>query len=125
MFSGTCSLGISLLYFIRKQENEARKTLKGSSRQNKDLLAISLKIILTLGIIEIIGFVQISKEDLSENEVMFNSTFAVLYTVLRSLRGLFLFMIYVVNKQKLKSIKKIIQMNNKMSKHSQTSNTNL
>ena len=124
VFSGSCFLRFNSLYLIRKQEHEARKKLTGSSRQHKDLLAISLKIILTLGITEIIGFIQISKHNLSANELIFNSIFAVLYTILRSLRGLFLFMMYVVNKQKLTSMKhNINQIKNLLPKQVETSST--
>ena len=93
------------LYCIWKRENEARKVLKKSGRRNSNLLAIAFKLILALGLIEILGFTQISKKNLSENELIFNSVFAAIYTILRSLRGLWLFMIYVCNQRKMKILR--------------------
>ena len=93
----TISLLVYTLCCIWKRENEARKAFKKSGRHNNNLLAIAFNFILALGLIEILGFTQISKKNLSENELIFNSIFAALYTILRSLRGLWLFMIYVCN----------------------------
>ena len=101
----TISLLVYTLYCIWKRENEARKVLKKSGRRNSNLLAIAFKLILALGLIEILGFTQISKKNLSENELIFNSVFAALYTILRSLRGLWLFMIYVCNQRKMKILR--------------------
>ena len=101
----TISLLVYTLYCIWKRENEARKNLKKSGRHNNNLLAIAFKLILALGLIEVLGFTQISKKNLSENELIFNSVFAALYTILRSLRGLWLFMIYVCNQRKMKILR--------------------
>ena len=101
----TISLLVYTLYCIWKRENKARKIFQKSGRHNENLLSIAFKLILALGLIEILGFTQISKKNLSENELIFNSIFAALYTILRSLRGLWLFLIYVFNRRKMKILK--------------------
>ena len=101
----TISLLMYTLCCIWKREDKARKVLQNSGRRNNNLLSIVFKLILAFGLIEILGFTQISKKNLSENELIFNSVFAVLYTTLRSLRGLWLFLIYVCNRRKMKILK--------------------
>ena len=101
----TLLLLVYTLYCIWKRENKARRILQKSGRHNNNLLSIAFKLTLTLGLIEVLGFIQISKKNLSENELIFNSVFATLYTVLRSLRGLWLFLIYVCNRRKMKLLR--------------------
>ena len=101
----TLSLLLYTLYCIWKRENKARKILQKSGRHNNNLLSVAFKLTLTLGLIEVLGFIQISRKNLSENELIFNSVFATLYTVLRSLRGLWLFLIYVCNRRKIKLLR--------------------
>ena len=109
----TISLLVYTLYCIWIRENKARKILQNAGRRNNNLLSIAFKLILTLGLIEVLGFTQISKKNLSENEVIFNSVFAGLYTVLRSLRGLWLVLIYLCNRSKMKILKSIWRNNGK------------
>ena len=105
IFLITLSFLIYTMYFLWKSEKEARKVLRESGRHNIDLLSIAFKLILTFGIIEIVGFIQIAKQDLTENELTFNSVFAVLYTILRSLRGLWLFLIYLCSGRKARLLR--------------------
>ena len=96
---------IYTMYYLWKSEKESRKVLRESGRHNIDLLSIAFKLILTFGIIEVVGFIQIDKENLTENEQIFNSFFIVLYTVLRSLRGLWLFLIYLCSGRKARLLR--------------------
>ena len=105
IFLITLSFLIYTMYFLWKSEKEARKVLRQSGRHNIDLLSIAFKLILTFGIIEVVGFIQIGKKNLTENELIFNSVFAVLYTVLRSLRGLWLFLIYLCSGRKARLLR--------------------
>ena len=101
----TLLLLVYTLYCIWKRENKARRILQKSGRHNNNLLSIAFKLTLTLGLIEVLGFIQISKKNLSENELIFNSVFATIYTVLRSLRGPWLYLIYVCNRRKMKLLR--------------------
>ena len=101
----TISFLVYILYCIWKRENRARKVLQKSGRHNNNLLSIAFKLILAFGLIEVLVFTQISKKNLSENELIFNSVFAAFYTILRSLRGLWLVLIYVCNRRKMKNLK--------------------
>lgn len=51
---------------------------------------IAFKLVVYLGIIEIFGIIQISKDNLSNNELIFNSVFQMLFTIIRSFRGVFI-----------------------------------
>ena len=77
----TISLLVYTLYCIRKNENKARKILQKSVRRNNNLLSIAFKLILAFGLNKVLGFTQINKEKLSENEPIFNSVFTALYTI--------------------------------------------
>ena len=105
IFLITLSFLTYTMYFLWKSEKEARTVLRESGRHNIDLLSIAFKLILTFGIIEVVGFIQINKKNLTENELIFNSVFVVLYTVLRSLRGLWLFLIYLCSGRKAKLLR--------------------
>ena len=76
-----------------------------SGRHNKNLLLIAFKLILARGLIEVLGFTRITNKNLSENELIFNSVFAALYKILCSLCGLWLFLVYVRNRRKIKMLK--------------------
>ena len=55
--------------------------------------------------VEVLGFTRITNKNLSENELIFNSVFAALYKILCSLCGLWLFLVYVRNRRKIKMLK--------------------
>lgn len=83
-------------------------------REDNNVLVIGLKLVLTLGLIEMIGFIQIAKHNLSEDEEIINAFFATFYTICRSLRGVILFIIYMCTKQKLKLFKSLNKENEEM-----------
>ena len=120
------------LYFLLKHEKRSRKLLQKTRRRTKDMVTIAFKLILTLGVVEVIGFMQISKSGLSENELIFNATFSVIYIIFRSLRGVILFFIYITNKQTIVLIKSrfrtrdtLLQRHTKSNKSNSTSITKL
>ena len=90
---------------IRKRKSEVERTLNKNSKKDSDLLKIGIKLMLILGITELLGLIQIKSDYLTENELIFNSLFALIYILLRSFRGVMIFMVYMVNRKTLKSIK--------------------
>ena len=110
-FVSTVSCCLFTISFISKHEAKSRELLKGSGRSKKDVISIAFKLILALGIIEIVSLVQISKLSLTESELIFNSIFAVAYTILRSLRGAILFYIYVLSNENKKEMKSKFKAN--------------
>ena len=90
---------------IRKRKSEVERTLNKNSKKDSDLLKIGIKLMLILGITELLGLIQIKSDYLTENEQIFNSLFALLYILLRSFHGLMIFMVYMVNRKTLKLIK--------------------
>ena len=106
-FVSTVLCFIFTIFFIWKHEDKIRKSLKDSGRNNRSITCITLKLIVTLGIIEVVGFIQISESSFSENELIFNSVFAVTYTVLRSFRGVILCFIYGKSEENIKKLKSV------------------
>lgn len=105
---------VHVIASIKRQEDRTRKILHNSGRKDIDIFIIGLKLVLTLGLIEIIGFIQISKDSLTEAEEIFNSIFATLYTLFRSCRGIVLFTLYILTKDKCKLFKSKFNHSNKM-----------
>ena len=81
--------------------------MKNSGRRNNNLLLISFKLTLALGLIEFIGLIRIRKKDLTQNELVFNSISLVIFIILRSLRGLWLFLIFVCSQKNIKLLRPI------------------
>ena len=107
MFLLTILFLIHSLFYLWKREREARRVLKNSGRRNNNLLLISFKLTLALGLIEFIGLIRIRKKDLTQNELVFNTISLVIFIILRSLRGLWLFLIFVCSQKNLKLLRPI------------------
>ena len=86
MFLLTILFLIHSLFYLWKREREARRVLENSGRRNNNLLLISFKLTLALGLIEFIGLIRIRKKDLTQNELVFNTISLVIFIILRSLR---------------------------------------
>ena len=108
-FATTLTCFIAAIFYISKHERKTKKVLQNSGRSKTSVTSIALKLILALGIIEIVGIIQISKSSLSEGELMFNSVFSLAYTILRSLRGVILCFIYGRSTDNVKIFKQIIK----------------
>ena len=66
---------------------------------------MAIKLIVILGITEIIGLIQITGSNLSESETVFNAVFGIFYDITRSLRGVLIFVVYMLNEKTFKLIK--------------------
>ena len=89
-----------------KQKQDASKLILGK-RGNEDvvLLKSAIKLFLILGLSEIFGLIQMPGK--SEGELIANAVFRIVYNVMRSLRGVFIFIVYIIlNKMTLKTIKR-------------------
>ena len=107
MFLLTILFLIHSLFCLWKREREARRVLKNSGRRNSNLLWISFKLTLALGLIEFIGLIRIRKKDLTQNELVFNTISLVIFIILRSLRGLWLFLIFVCSQKNIQLLRPI------------------
>lgn len=106
-FVSTVLCFIFTIFFIWKQEDKIRKSLKDSERSNRGITCIALKLIVALGIIEVVGLIQISKSSFSQNDLVFNSVFSVTYPILRSFRGVILCLIYGKSEENIKKLKSL------------------
>jgi len=100
------------MYHLYRKENNRRKQLRDSGRNEVNLVGIATKLIVLLGIVEIVGAIQIVKAHrLNENELIFNATFSLLYSLIRSLRGCLIFLLYLGNKKTLKIFRARFDLN--------------
>lgn len=93
---------ICLCYILRQLylHNKGNKAILRNSNVNSIALSqISLKLVIVLGLTEVLGVVQIYGENLSESETIFNSVFSMTYNITRSLRGVMICLIYLANEK--------------------------
>ena len=81
-----------------------------SNQYDVNVVGIAVKLVIGLGLIEIVGFIQIK-----DGSKTFNEINLFVYNIARSLRGLFVFVIFVCNKKAIQLLK------NKMFQSPQTS----
>ena len=106
--------GIALSYTIFKvklEDNRNQKALNNSGSNVISISKISLKLVIILGLTESLGFIQIRRSSgvLTHTKIIFNSTFLMLYTILRSFRGFMLWFIYICNSRVYSMYKQLIQ----------------
>ena len=68
---------------------------------------ITLKLVLAYGVSELVGFVQLPSDN--QESQLVNSTFSLLYHLLRSLRGVVIFIIYVCKRTVLERFRDMIR----------------
>lgn len=105
IFLITTLLYIHSLYCIWKKEKKARRTLRTSARHINNLLSVPFKLTVVLSLIELFGFIQICKGNISESELISTYVFRILHALLCSLSGLWLLLIFVCNGSKLKLLR--------------------
>ena len=92
------TFGSSLIVFISmlQQKHERREIHKNIARGSQiSYPKILIKLFLLLGTVELIGLIQIpSVEQKGQFEVILHVTFGLLYTFLRSSRGIFMFALF-------------------------------
>ncbi|XP_065655011.1 uncharacterized protein LOC105846311 [Hydra vulgaris] len=94
------------IFSIRKLESSNKKILGSSRKSRVDLFMITMKLTIILGVTDALVFIKISKESLSEWEIIFNAVFSVIYTCCRSSKGIMLFVVYICTKKVYKIYKK-------------------
>ena len=115
--SATCCLFFTV-FKIKRSETASKKMLGKGRTSSVNVTAVALKLTLILGVIELLGFVQIVKSNLSEEEEIFNSVFGFLFTCCRSLKGIMLFVVYIcTNKVKKLYSKTVYNLNQKRKKN--------
>ena len=82
---------------MRINKKKERSEILNSGSCNVEFVKMALKLIVGLGLIEIIGFIQTG-----ESKSVFSIVRSLLYNLVRSLRGLFVFIIFVLNRRILK-----------------------
>ena len=101
-----CFISLCLiLRYIQREQMDVNETLDSDARKHVNLLKICIKLMLILRITEIVGLVQIRRSNLTESESIFNAVFGLIYDIVRSLRGVFIFVVYKVNKKTWRSLR--------------------
>ena len=115
--SATCCLFFTV-FKIKRSEIVSKKMLGKERSSRVNVVVVALKLTLILGVIELLGFVQIVKSNLSEEEEIFNSVFGFLFTCCRSLKGIMLFVVYIWTKKVKKLYSKTVyNLNQKRKKN--------
>lgn len=93
---------------VRGENKQHEEAIGKSGRTNINIAPIVLRLIMIFGVTEIIGFIHIPfpYDTLNKSQLIFNSIFALLYSLLRSLRGFFLFVAYILRSQVIQLYKK-------------------
>lgn len=92
---------VSVIVKIHKQTVMTKQVLRSTGGLDLNIAKIAVKLTLLVGFVEIIGFAQIPRP--SEGwQVFFNGAVALSFTFLRSLRGLFIWMMYIATKKVFK-----------------------
>ncbi|XP_047128059.1 uncharacterized protein LOC124808919 [Hydra vulgaris] len=86
------------IFSITKLESANKKTLGDGKKSRVNLVMITMKLALILGVTDALGFFQISNP-LFEWEILFNSIFSMIYTCCRSSKGIMLFFVFICNKK--------------------------
>ena len=89
--------------------DKANKIVLGEKRTSSvNIVMVAIKLTLIFGITEILGFIQISKETLSDGERTFNRVISLLFTCCRSSKGAMLLMVYICTKKVIKINKRTL-----------------
>lgn len=96
-------IAISNLHTENKKD---KRVLKHSGRKNMNVLLFALKVILIVGISEGIGFIQIVGSNQSDSDLIFDDIFALVYSLVRSLRGAILLVVFVSKRDVLRVYEK-------------------
>ena len=97
--AGCVILGAVSIYTVHRQNSSA---MHKHDKNRFSSWKIALKMAVLLGAIEIIGSIQITKDDLSEEEKIFNAVNMFVYAVLRSCKGISIAMLYYVKGNRAK-----------------------
>jgi len=103
---------ILILNAIKESADETRQSLKDCVNRNHgiNIAKIGIKLMIVLGISESIGLIQIRSTDLTENELIVNNFFGVFYDILRSLRGVLIFVVFLRGNRTSKLIQKKLNL---------------
>ena len=110
---------------IKRKQNESNSVLGNRSNKNTVPLKSAIKLFIILGITEAFGLIQIRKSDISESERITNAAFAIVYDTIRSLRGVFIFIVYILNEKTLKLIRNSFGKNDSPYELSKTKSTSV
>ena len=91
---------IKTMRLVHVEKRESKKTL-GSSQKNIGIVKIALKLTVGLGLIEVLGLVQVVKH----NDMTVKLALATLYNIVRSLKGEFVCFLFVGNKKVIRLCK--------------------
>ena len=86
------------IYSICKQSRKSKKLLKKTGGQDVSLARMALKLVILIGAIELLGLIQIKGAGSDQSKIL-NSVFRIMYSIARSFRGVFIWLLYIVTDQ--------------------------
>ncbi|XP_066931289.1 uncharacterized protein [Clytia hemisphaerica] len=83
------------IFCICKQSRKSKKLLKKTGGQDVSIARMSLKLIILIGVIELLGLIQIKGATTEQGRIL-NTVSRIIYSVVRSFRGVFIWLLYIV-----------------------------
>ena len=86
------------IFSICKQSRKSKKLLKKTGGKDVSLARMALKLVVLIGAIELLGLIQIKGAGSDQSKIL-NSIFRIVYSIARSFRGVFIWLLYIVTDQ--------------------------
>ena len=110
-----CIICLSVIvYQIYKQKQVSKQILNRGNQSNIELHKIAIKLMIILGVSELFGMIQIPRSDPSENELIFNMVFQIIFEILRSFRGFLVCTVHFSNEKTVNILKKFFSKKTKL-----------
>ena len=98
---------VRIVFSLSRKIISSRPVFKASLTHGHNITKFIINLCLILGLTEIVGFIQIRRPrgQHTELELIINASFSVLYTLLRSSRGILIAYVYIFNKNTARVLK--------------------
>ena len=106
------AISIALLIFMmRKLRRDLQSRYKVSAVNNAspNLIKMSVKLCLAIGVAELLGIIQIPLSHENEIHLIMNAVFGFLYALVRSLRGCFIFVSFMTTEKMKKHFRRFVK----------------
>ena len=106
------AISIALLIFMmRKLRRDLQSRYKVSAVNNAspNLIKMSVKLCLAIGVAELLGIIQIPSSHENEIHLIINAVFGFLYALVRSLRGCFIFVSFMTTEKMKKHFRRFVK----------------
>ena len=101
----TLTISTSVLILTAVKLHQHKQTTSSTIGANTvDIAPLVLKLVVLFGAAEILGFIQYPNPE-SNNDYILNAIFKIIYCIVRSFRGVFIFFAFVIRRSVIKNVK--------------------